>query len=619
MTSLFSLLLPELVLIGAAVLLLMFGLSNRMGARRAAPWIAMIALGAVFVIQWTRVGVNEGSSPGFASTQHDGLGGYSVGAPGAAPSGTVRVFEFAQYVKLIISGVGMLLVLLAWPTNKDATGNTALKFGTDVGEFFALMLLSLAGGLLVAGANDIMTLFLGIELASIPTYIMVSLSRPQSAAQEAGVKYFFLGAMAAAVMLFGFSYLYGSTGSTNLYEIGQKFRAQAGSLDGRPVLTTWQTVAVLMLVAGFAFKMAAAPLHFYAGDVYQGAATPVTAFLSFVPKTTGFIALVKLLYAIGGTTWALPEPLVKANGMGLLWVLAVVTMTVGNVLGLLQYNVKRTLAYSSIAHTGYMLVALASLGVGGQVDRESALQAVLFYLAAYGVMNIGAFGVLMLLPGRDGKSSAETFEDLAGHGRRHVPLALAMAICCFSLIGLPLTVGFIGKLMLIKPALMTAGGGSSASTAMAWLVGITVVNAAISAAYYLKIVAALFLRTEEQHLQAGHATVEPAGAHAIHEHPETHPGSGGLRGGPHVLEAHPYAPGAERGPLPILLAVALSVAGVIMLGVIPPAVQLLEARARSATSIESSAMGTGTPSAAPGGVPLGGPAAPAAVATPAGR
>lgn len=590
MTSLFSLLLPELVLIGAAGLLLMIGLSSRVGARRSAPWIAILALAAVFVIQWTQLGANEGGNHGASMTRHDDQGGFSVGSPDAAPSGTVRVFEFAQYVKLVIAGVGVLLVLLAWPTNKDATGNTALKFGTDVGEFFALMLLSLSGALLVAGANDIMLLFLGIELASIPTYIMVSLSRRQPAAQEAGVKYFFLGAMAAAILLFGFSYLYGSTGSTNLYEIAGKFRAQAGSLDGRPVLTSWQTVAVLMLVAGFSFKMAAAPLHFYAGDVYQGAATPVTAFLSFVPKTTGFIALVKLLYAIGGSTWALPEPLVKANGLGLLWILAVLTMTVGNVLGLLQYNVKRTLAYSSIAHTGYMLVALASLGVGGQESRDSALQAVLFYLAAYGVMNVGAFGVLMLLPGRDGKSSAETFEDLAGHGRRHVPLALAMAICCFSLIGLPLTVGFLGKLMLIKPALLTASAGTPASTAMAWLVGITVVNAAISAAYYLKIVAALFLRTEEQHLQAGHAAAETAGAHAMHEHPETHIGTGGLRGGPHLLEAHPYAAGAERGPLPILLAISLSVAGVIMLGVVPDAIQSLASRARSATSIESSAI-----------------------------
>ncbi|MEZ0263143.1 MAG: NADH-quinone oxidoreductase subunit N [Phycisphaerae bacterium] len=591
MTSLVSLLLPELVLIVAAALLFMVGLSNKAGARRAAPWVAMVALLAVFLIQWSRVGVREG---GTAGTQYDSLGGFPAGTTAGAAYGTVRAFEFAEYVKLIVAGVGAMLVLLAWPTNRDSTGNTALQFEQDAGEFFGLMLLSLAGASLVAGANDIMLLFLGIEMASIPTYVMVSLSRRAPVAQEAGVKYFFLGAMAAAVMLFGFSYLYGTTGSTNLYEIGQKIRAGVGVTEA-PVLNPWQTLAVLMLVAGFAFKMAAATLHFYAGDVYQGAATPVTAFLSFVPKATGFVALVKLLFALGGSAWALPEPLVKANGTGLLFVLAIITMTVGNVLGLLQYNVKRTLAYSSVAHTGYMLVALAALGVGPADRRGDALMAVLFYLAAYGVMNVGAFGVLMLLPGRDGKNSAETFEDIAGHGRRHVPLALAMSICCFSLIGLPLTVGFIGKVMLIKPALGAATGGGAASTAMTWLVVITVVNAAVSAAYYLKIVAHLFLRGEDVHLQAGHAIVEPAGAHAVHEHPETHPHSGGLLGGPHILEAHPYPPGAERGPLPILLAVALSVGGVLMLGMVPPAIELMGARAKSATLIEAAVTG-GAPS-----------------------
>src|SRR6185503_16899398 len=285
--------------------------------------------------------------------------------------------------------------------------NPAMSYGQDAGEFFALMLLSLTGVLLVAGANDIMLLFLGIELASIPTYIMVSISRPLAVAQEAGVKYFFLGAMSAALMLFGFSYLYGTTGSTNLYEIMQKLHP--AGWEQRPSLSPWQTLAVLMLIAGFAFKMAAVPLHFYAGDVYQGAATPVTAFLSFVPKTSGFVALIKLLFAVGGPNWLLPEPLVKSNGTGLIWILAILTMTVGNVLGLLQYNVKRVLAYSSIAHTGYMLVALAALAAPMGPARNEAIRGVLFYLAAYGIMNAGAFGVLILLPARDGNGSAEMF------------------------------------------------------------------------------------------------------------------------------------------------------------------------------------------------------------------
>src|SRR3712207_4931683 len=201
--------------------------------------------------------------------------------------------------------------------------------------------------------NDIILLFLGIELASIPTYIMVSISRPLPVAQEAGVKYFFLGAMSAAVMLFGFSYLYGTTGLTSLSDITAHFGR--GGVQGRPALSSWQQLAVTMLVAGFAFKAAAVPLHFYAGDVYQGAATPITAFLSFVPKAGGFVALIKLVFLASGGAWEAPAFLQK-----LLWVMAVLTMTAGNVLGLLQFNVKRVLAYSSIAHTGYMLVGLTA-------------------------------------------------------------------------------------------------------------------------------------------------------------------------------------------------------------------------------------------------------------------
>lgn len=542
MTPLLSLLLPELILIGVACALFMLGLSSKASSRRLAPIVALVALLVVFAIQIYRVGGSE-------STQHDQYGGFSANG---SVYGTVRVNAFTQYIKLITAAIGAMLVLLAWPTNREATGNSALDFGNDAGEFFALMLLSLAGVLLVSGANDIMLLFLGIELASIPTYIMVSLSRPLPVAQEAGVKYFFLGAMAAAVMLFGFSYLYGTTGSTNLHEIMHKLRP--GAKWGEAiVLTPWQKLAVLMLVAGFAFKMAAVPLHFYAGDVYQGAATPVTAFLSFVPKTTGFVALIKLLAAVGGPSWLLPDPIIKSSGTGLLWILAVLTMTVGNLLGLLQYNVKRVLAYSSIAHTGYMLVALAALGAGkGTVDPHGGLRAVLFYLAAYGVMNVGAFGVLMLLPARDGQGSAETFEDIAGQGRRFVGLGLAMAVCCFSLIGIPLTVGFIGKLLIIKPALAAAVGSAGESpyrSAMVWLVVITMVNAAISAAYYLRIVATMFLRSEES------------------------------------LSAAP-SPFVPPRAVPITVAVVLSVFGTLLFGTIPPATELLAARAKSAVTVD---------------------------------
>jgi NADH-quinone oxidoreductase subunit N len=335
---------------------------------------------------------------------------------------------------------------------------------------------------------------------------MVSISRPLPVAQEAGVKYFFLGAMAAALMLFGFSYLYGTTGYTSLIEIRKVFHPGMG-----PGQSAWQLLAVVMLLMGFAFKLAAVPLHTYAGDVYQGAATPVTALLAFVPKTAGIVALVKLLAVASGPDWHAPDVVVK-----LLWIIALLTMTVGNVLGLMQSNIKRLMAYSSVAHSGYMLVALTALiAAFGLKDaaavQEKALAGVLFYLCAYGVMNAGAFAVLMMLPGRtdthgrhdaDGHplptaGSAETFDDIAGLGRRHMPLGLAMAVACFSLTGLPLTVGFLGKLLIISPALAFGRELSHPfAYMMVLLVVLTMVNAAISAAYYLKIVAYLFLRAE---------------------------------------------------------------------------------------------------------------------------
>ncbi len=561
--------LPELILTAVACVLFLLGISTKAGARRLAPVLAVAALLVVFGM--------EVMAPDRNATLADQYN-------------TFRVFSFANYVKMLAAGVGVLLVLLAWPTNRDATGNSALEFGADAGEFFGLMLLSIAGVMLVAGANDMILLFLGLELASIPTYILVSISRPLPVAQEAGVKYFFLGAMSAAIMLFGFSYLYGTTGTTSLHEIAVRIN-QAGNAAGGTsssdvapiVLSSWQQLAVVMLIAGFAFKIAAVPLHFYAGDVYQGAATPITAFLSFVPKTSGMVALIKLLFVVSGGSWESPEFVQK-----LLWIMAVLTMTAGNVLGLLQFNVKRVLAYSSIAHTGYMLVGLTAYAMSGTgTVKQSSLQGVMFYLASYGIMNAGAFGVLMLLPARTAgpfrssptplpATSAETYEDLAGTGRRNVGLGLAMAVCCFSLIGLPLTVGFFGKLFLIRPALAAAEGAHR--TWMIWLVVITMVNAAISAAYYLRIVATMFLRPEPTDLSA-----------------EDEPSASAAAVGDRAIDYRSLATDSRVAtPMPIAVAIGLSVFGTLLFGALPPATQVLDLRASNAANLEGAGLATYT-------------------------
>lgn len=540
--NLFQVIWPELILAAVACVLFLVGVVNKPAARWAGALITTVTLAVVFVVLWQGSDVDSPAS-GTAGTLADALGNF-------------RVSSFGQYVKTLAAGVGIILSLLFWPSNDERTGNGSVNYGTEAGEFFALILLSIAGIFVVAGANDIILLFLGIELASIPTYIMVSVSRPLPVAQEAGVKYFFLGALAAAVLLFGFSYLYGTTGVTSLDAMTAQFNATIKSARAPVALTSWQTLAVVMLVAGFAFKMAAVPMHFYAGDVYQGAATPLTALLSFVPKITGFVALIKVMHVVGGGVWAVPADIAK-----LIWVIAVLTMTVGNTLGLLQQNVKRTLAYSSIAHSGYMLVGVAALVAHADdgLVHEQALRAVLFYLTAYGLMNAAAFGVLMLLPAKPPPAwersarrrittgSAETFEDIAGAGIEHVGLGLAMAVACFSLIGIPLTVGFFGKFYLIQAA--WTGG-------MTWLVMIMMANAAIGAAYYLRIVATMFLRPEP---------------------------IGGVEPAPTEGETIPLKPARTW---PILAAILISCIGTLLFGTYLPATEALSTGARNAATVD---------------------------------
>lgn len=472
---------PELVLIAVACVLFFIGTSHKASMRRLSALVALVTLAIVFV--WEGMAFLNGDI--LIEKQFN----------------VVHVTSMSLFVKTLVAGVGIVLVLLAWPGNPDATGSGSLNVGSDVGEYFGLALLALAGVFLVSSTNDLILLFLGIELAAIPTYIMVSISRPLPVAQEAGVKYFFLGAMAAAVMLYGFSFVYGGTGHIKLDAITDIINAtRNGNAWAVPTFSPFLLMGLIVLLAGFAFKIAAVPFHAYVGDVYQGAATPLTALIAFVPKISGFLAILKILSAVGGSAYTLP-PVVGT----VLWVVAVLTMTFGNVLGLLQLNIKRIFAYSSIAHSGYILVAVTALvmasqqlGAGDAASKvhQSAVQGILFYITAYGLMNAGAFGILMLLPTRAHKLSgedekppaattAETFEDLAGQGRKHPLLGLGMAICCFSLIGLPLTIGFFGKIYLIKPAL---------DAKLFWLVVLTMMNAAISAAYYLKIVSAMFIR-----------------------------------------------------------------------------------------------------------------------------
>lgn len=374
------------------------------------------------------------------------------------------------YARVITLSLGVLFILVNWrqPASEER------------GEYMAMILFSLLGVLLTASANDLIVLFFAVELVSIPTYVLIALSRLDQRASEATLKYFFLGALSAAVLAYGLSFLYGAAGTTEIHRV--LGGAAVSNLPHGSALGSAGLVGLLLVIAGLAFKIAAVPLHVYAPDVYEGAAAPVTGLLGFVPKFAGFVALVKVLAAIG---WAMPGEI-----MWVLWLMAAATMTLGNVVALLQSNVKRMLAYSSIAHTGYMLLALLVGPVAGQGPMHDGVAALFFYMAVYGAMNLGAFALLAAF--RVGEREAETLDEIGGIAVRAPLATLALAVCVFSLTGLPPTAGFLGKLYIFSCAfsLNTEHAFHGPLIALA-IIG--VLNAAIGAAYYLRIVAAAYM------------------------------------------------------------------------------------------------------------------------------
>lgn len=449
----FILLLPEILLVVGASLALLAGLSQRTPLRKTAPWIGILATVAALVVFWL-----WGLPP--AQTDRQALG--------------FRLTSLTWYVRLTALAVGVLVMLI----------NLHMPEVQERGEYFSMILFSLAGITLTAGADDFITLFLALELVSVPTYALVAAGSPDIRAQEAGLKYFFLGALAAAVFVYGFSFLYGSTGTTQL-------SVMTGMLDAR---NGYILLGLTLAIGGLAYKIAAVPLHVYAPDVYQGAASPITGLLGFFPKIAGFVAIIKLLALIapapGGTpglaAWTPPNTL-----FWLIWILAALTMTVGNCVALLQTNVKRILAYSSIAHSGYMLVAVLVGPTAIGSPMRNGWAALLFYVVAYGVTNLGTFGVLAYL--RIRSKPAEELDDLAGLARMRPAVALVMALCCFSLMGMPPTIGFFGKVYIFTGAL-SFGENDPHRLAMIVLTVIGVLNSAIGAVYYLRIIGACCLR-----------------------------------------------------------------------------------------------------------------------------
>ncbi len=450
MVDKYWLLIPEMCLFVGAVVVSLMGLSPARSIRRALPLVVCVFLAAAALL-----------TPWVYSNEH------AQGAELLMPG-------LGEFVKIVVPIIGILLAMLSVGlidrSLEDSIDAGRARFDpirVSRGEYYSFFMLSLMGVMLICNANDLIWLFLALELTSLPTYIMVAISRPSRKAQEAAVKYFFLGAMAAAIFLYGFALLYGSTGTIVLTDIRDQLQQQAANGG----INTLGIVGLILTILGISFKIAAVPMHFYAPDVYEGAASPVTAFLAFVPKAAGMLALILVLTTVGWTghyfdgSAGLPREIVAT-----LWMIAVLTMTLGNVGALLQRSAKRMLAYSSIAHSGYMIIGL----IAG--PERLGVNAILFYLVAYGVMNTAAFAVLSALE-RKGEE-IESLADLAGLRSRYPGMAAVMAIAAGSLIGLPPLIGFVGKLYLFM-------AGIEAGQIM--LVVIAALNSAISAWYYLTL------------------------------------------------------------------------------------------------------------------------------------
>ena len=346
-------------------------------------------------------------------------------------------------------------------------------------EFFGSLLLMNVGAMIVAASNDIVLLFAGLELVSLPTYLLLYLSRRDAGTREAATKYFFLSIFSSALLLFGLAYLYGLAGITNL-------RALSYLIIREPSIanTALGTIAVVFVMSGLCFRVAAVPFHFYAPDVYEGSPTVIAALLAWVPKGIGFLGMIRALTTVIGGANPIAD-----RAIVLTWVLAAITMILGNTLALAQRNLKRLLAYSSIAHAGYLLIGV-TVAFGKNSVQFSGIEAILFYLTSYALMTLGAFGVVIALSTRE--RSVETIDDLAGLGSTHPAAALGMAFCLFSLAGVPPFAGFFAKFWIFASALSPEQVGQDSS--LLWLAIIGCLNAAAGAFYYLRIIVLMYFQ-----------------------------------------------------------------------------------------------------------------------------
>jgi len=432
---------PEVVLTGFALLILLISAFVRGERRGFLGYTALVGvIGALVSLYW------------------------GIGREASAFSGMVNLDPFSFFFKVMIAIIALLTILSSLAYAK--------REGIDFGEYYVLVLFATVGMMLMVSGANLLIIFLGLEVMSISIYVLAGIMRDDAKSVEAAFKYFLLGAFASTFLLYGIALIYASTGTLDLGGIGRVL-AERTWISGLPILIT----GLALLIVGFGFKIALVPFHMWTPDVYEGAPTSITAFMATGVKAAGFAAFVRVfLYAL---------PSLHPYWTEIMWILAVATMTVGNIIALSQSNIKRMLAYSSIAHAGYILVAFVAGNALGQ-------SSILFYLLAYVFMNIGAFTVVILL-GKKGEENT-LISDYAGLGLQHPLLAVAMAIFMFSLAGVPPMAGFMAKFYVFSAA-VKAG--------YYWLAVIGVLNSAVAAYYYLRVLIYMYFREPERELTIG--------------------------------------------------------------------------------------------------------------------
>jgi len=434
-----GLLAPELTLAASAILVILLDLFiQRKG------WLAVVSIIGVVVAAGFTINMWGGGSQLIFNNM-------------------LAVDNFALFFKLLFLAIATLVIL--------ASVDYVTKFSRFQGEYYALVLLAALGMMLMSATAELISIYIALELASISLYVLAGfLKDPKST--EASLKYLLLGAVASAVLLFGMALVFGFTGKTQLGEIAQAI--QRLSLSG-VLASPGLILGMVLMVAGFGFKIAAVPFHMWVPDVYEGAPTPITAYLSVASKAAGFAIILRIFYsAFGLPSWL-------SLDWGLIFaVLAAIGMTLGNVIALPQTNIKRMLGYSSIAQAGYLMVGLATVGFSPLADVVGR-SGLLFFLASYALTNLGAFIAIIAI---SSKLDSDLIQDYSGMGRRAPLLALALTLCLISLIGMPPAAGFMAKFYIFSGAVQHG---------LLWLVVIAVINSVISAYYYLRVVKVMWL------------------------------------------------------------------------------------------------------------------------------